>query len=85
MKKVKPFIKCVDFWPEQIPPDKLRAYKTLIQAGLIMKHHVVYNRHAGTTTVEYYSTIPHEWILEELKKASAQATCEQIAVDYERR
>ena len=85
MTKVKPFIKCVDFWPEHIPPEKLRAYKLLIQAGLIMKHHVVYNRRAGTTTVEYYSTIPHEWILEELKKATAQPTCEQIAMDDKRR
>ena len=23
MTKVKPFIKCVDFWPVEIPPEKL--------------------------------------------------------------
>ena len=83
MTKVKPFIKCVDYWPEQIPPEKFRAYKLLIQAGLIIKHHVIHSRDAGTTTVEYYSNIPHEWILEELKKASAQATCEQLKIDAE--
>jgi hypothetical protein len=85
MTKVKPFIKCVDYWPEQIPPEKLRAYKLLIQAGLIIKHHVIHSRKEDTTAVEYFSTIPHEWILEELKKAAAQPTCEQIAMDDERR
>lgn len=85
MTKVKPFIKCVDFWPGHIPPEKLRAYKLLIQAGMITKHNVIHSRDAGTTTVEYYSTIPHEWILEELKKAAVQPTCEQISMDDERR
>jgi len=67
MTKIKPFIKCVDYWPCQIPDDRLTAYKQLIAEGLIRKHSVIYNRQIGSTTVEYYSTIPHEWILEELK------------------
>ena len=65
---VKPFIKCIDFWPVQIPPEKLAAYKQLIEEGQIRKHHVIVNQQAGSTTVEYYSTIPHEWVLEELAK-----------------
>ena len=68
MTQVKPFIKCVDFWPVEIPPEKLAAYKQLIAEGQIMKHHVLYNLRTGSTTVEYYSTVPHEWVLEELKK-----------------
>ena len=71
MKKVKPFVKCTDYWPEHIPPEKLAAYKQLIEEGQIMKHHVIYNRRAGSTTVEYQAIAPHEWILEELKKRSA--------------
>lgn len=70
MTEIKPFIKCVDFWPSGIPPEKLAAYKQLIEEGQIRKHHVIVNQRAGSTTVEYYSTIPHEWILEELKKRS---------------
>ena len=65
---VKPFIKCIDYWPEQIPPEKLEAYKQLIEEKQIRKHHVLVNRQTGSTTVEYYSTIPHEWIREELAK-----------------
>lgn len=68
MTEVKPFIKCVDFWPEAIPPEKLAAYKALIGEGQIRKHHVIYNRRTGSTTVEYYATVPHEWIREELAR-----------------
>jgi len=78
--KVKPFIRCVDFWPVQIQPAKLEAYKQLIAEGQILKHHVIYNRRTGTTTVEYFSTIPHEWILEELKKRSEHYEQIQISL-----
>lgn len=71
MTEVKPFIKCVDFWPEEIPPEKLAAYKQMIKEGQILKHSVVYNRQTGSTTVEYSSTVPHEWILEELARLSS--------------
>lgn len=72
MTKVKPFIKCVDFWPCHIPPEKLAAYKQLIEEGQIQKHHVIYDRATGSTTVEYYSIAPHEWILEEMKRRSCR-------------
>ena len=68
MKKIKPFIKCVDHWPEMIPQEKLKAYKELIEEGQIMKHHVLVNRATGATVIEYYSIAPHEWILEELRR-----------------
>lgn len=68
MTEIKPFIKCVDFWPVQIPTNKLEAYKAMIEEGQIRNHHVIYNRSTGSTTVEYYSTMPHEWVREELAK-----------------
>lgn len=74
MEKVKPFIKCVDYWPNHIPEDKLAAYKALIDEKQIQKHHVIYDRSTGSTTVEYYAIAPHEWILEELKKKSLEVT-----------
>ena len=33
----------------------------------ITKPRVIYNRLSGSTTVEYYSIAPHEWILEQMK------------------
>jgi len=71
MTKIEPFIKCVDFWPEQIPPEKLAAYKKMIEEKQIQKHHVIFNQRTGSTTVEYYAIMPHEWVLEELRKIAA--------------
>ena len=68
MSEVKPFLKCVDFWPDGIPERKLAIYKQLISEGQIMKHHVLVNKRTHATTVEYYSTIPHEWIRQEMAK-----------------
>ena len=70
MTKAEPFVKCVDYWPGQIPPEKLAAYKQLIEESQIRKHHVIYCKETGSTTVEYYDIAPHEWIREELKKRS---------------
>jgi hypothetical protein len=68
MSEIKPFIKCIDYWHGRIPPEKLEAYRQMIQEGQIRKHHVIYDRRVGSTIIEYYSTIPHEWILEEMKR-----------------
>ena len=70
MNKVSPFIPCVDYWPGQIPDDKLKIYKEMIEEGQILKHHVLYNRRTGGTTVEYSAIAPHEWILEEMRRRS---------------
>lgn len=70
MTQIKPFIKCIDYWPERIPPEKLAAYKQLIAEGQIRKHHVLYARGSGRTVVEYYAIAPHEWILDQLKERS---------------
>lgn len=72
MTEVKPFIKCVDYWPEHIPDEKLDAYKQLIEEGQIRKHHVIYCKETGSATVEYYAIAPHEWILEKLKKRAGE-------------
>jgi hypothetical protein len=66
--QIKPFIKCVDYWPAQIPEEKLEAYRQWVEEKQIQKHHVIYDRETGSTTVEYYAIAPHEWILEEMKR-----------------
>lgn len=70
MTEIKPFIKCVDYWPGEVPEAKLAAYQGMIDTGQIRKHHVIYNRRTGSTTVEYYAIMPHEWVREELRKRS---------------
>lgn len=68
MSEIKPFIKCVDFWPDGIPERKMQIYKQFIAEGQIRSHHVIVNQKTHATAVEYYSTIPHEWIKEEMEK-----------------
>ena len=68
MTKVKPLVKCVDFWPAKIPDGKLKIYGQMIAEEQIMKPHVTYDRRTGVTIVEYLAIAPHEWILEEMKR-----------------
>ena len=73
MEQIKPFIKCVDFWPGQIPPEKLQIYKEMIQEGQIKKHSVIYNRSTGSTTVEYSAIAPHEWMIQNMRQRAPKS------------
>ena len=66
MREVKPFMKCVDYWPDGIPARKMEIYQEFIRAGQITNPHVIVNEKTRATTVEYYATIPHEWIRQEM-------------------
>ena len=68
MTQVKPFIKCIDFWPDGIPDRNLQIYKDMIAEGQIRKHNVIVNKRTHATTVEYYAIAPHEWILQEMAR-----------------
>ena len=71
MSEIKPFIKCIDFWPDGIPERKMQIYKDMIAEGQIRNHHVIVNRRTNATTVEYYAIAPHEWIRQEMAKRLA--------------
>lgn len=66
MEKIKPFIKCVDYWPGKIPQDRMEVYRQMIEEKQIRKHYVIHNRRTGSTAFEYYAIAPHEWILEQM-------------------
>ena len=68
MTEIKPFIKCIDFWPDGIPDRKLQIYKDMSAEGQIRNHHVIVNQKTNATTVEYYAIAPHEWIRQEMAK-----------------
>ncbi len=80
MQPIRPFLKCVDYWPGQIPAEKLAVYKKLIADKIIRGHHVVYNRATGSTTVEYSATVPHEWVMDALKSAVREENAEQLSL-----
>ena len=68
MTEIKPFIDCVDYWPGEIPQSRLDAYKLMVAEGQIMKQHVYLNKKYNSTIIAYRATVPHEWILEEMRK-----------------
>ena len=59
---------CKDTWTRHIPPNKLAAYKQLLDEGQIRDPHVTYVRDVGLTIVEYESDYTHTHILDELAK-----------------
>lgn len=71
MTTVKPHVKCIDYWPVHIPDICLAAYKVMIDHKQIKRHRVIFNQMRGSTIVEYESTIPHDWILQELRETAA--------------
>lgn len=74
MTKADPEIHCVDFWPFGIPPRQLSGYKAMINTGQITKRTAVVNKSTGAVLVEYLSTVPHEWIKQEMGKMAQEVT-----------
>ena len=73
MTEVTPEIPCTDYWPDGIPIEKLIAYKVMIDAGQITRRTAIVNRDRGSVLVRYLSTVPHEWILQEMARLSGEA------------
>lgn len=72
MQKVEPFIRCTDYWPMKIPPECMNAYGVMVRDGQIRNQRVVFNEKTKATIIEYDSTHPHEWVLEELKEIAGR-------------
>lgn len=74
MTEAMPGIRCVDYWRDGIPHNKLMAYKCMMDAGQITKPHATGSRSTGAVVVQYMSAVPHEWILQELAKLAGVAS-----------
>lgn len=79
MIQVSPEIPCVDYWPRGIPDTKLPAYRAMIDAGAITKPRCVVQKNTGSCIVSYLSTIPQDWLRQEMAEISR--TCEQIRAE----
>lgn len=56
-----------DTWKRHIPPEKLAAYKQLLEEAVINSPHVVYSKSTKVTIVEYDSELSHNEVLGEMK------------------
>ena len=59
---------CRDIWRKQVSNEKLKAYKQLIDDGIIRNPHVTYVLSERMAIIEYTSDHPHERVLEELSR-----------------
>lgn len=72
MTTVPPEIPCTDYWPHGIPKTKLAAYQAMLTAGQITKPHVIVNKSTGSMIVSYASTVPQEWIRQEMGRLAGE-------------
>lgn len=61
-------ITCVDYWPHGISRERLGAYKAMMDAGQITDQRAVMNKSTGSVLVQYRSTVPQEWIRQEMAR-----------------
>lgn len=73
-------IPCCDLWqPGDLTMHKMRAYKRMEDAGRLRLAHVTFYRESRHTAVEYWSTLPHPWMLEALADCARECLAEQKA------
>ncbi len=67
-------IPCCDLWRfGDLTPNKMQAYKRLEAMGRLRIAHVTLYRQSGHTVVEYWSSLPHAWMLEELAACARES------------
>ena len=70
---VKPMLPYADvWWRNHLDQTRMSAYKQLEQERQLEIKKVTYNKTEDRVVIEYLTTVPHEWILEELKKRIKQ-------------
>ena len=58
-----------DVWSrDKLDSLRMGAYREMESSNQIWIDKVSFNKVAGIVVIEYRSTIPHEWILDEMKK-----------------
>lgn len=61
-------MRCKDTWKKTVPPNKMMAYKQLLDEGVIENIHITYVRSTKETIFEYDSEQSHNEVLKELSK-----------------
>ena len=56
------------WWRNDLDKTRMDAYAELEKEGQLKINKITYNKENEMVIVEYRTTIPHEWILEELKR-----------------
>jgi hypothetical protein len=66
---VKPDMFYADVWPRQsLDKERMQAYKEMELEGQIQILKITYSKQNQIVVIEYRSAIPHEWVLDDLRK-----------------
>ena len=70
---VKPFLFYADVWNrERLDQTRMNAYKEMESENQIQILKVMFSKKDQIVVIEYKSTMPHEWVLDDLKKRVAE-------------
>lgn len=76
---VRPMLPYADVWRrEKLDSARMNAYRTMEAEGQLKLGKITYNRSEGLVVIEYRTTIPHEWVLQELKKLVSVADAQRM-------
>ena len=79
--KVKPFMFYADVWRrEKFDKNRMAAYKVMENEKQIEVLKITYSKADGMVVIEYRSAMPHEWVIEELKKRLPNIDPQQLAI-----
>ena len=78
---VKPFMFYADVWRrEKFDKTRMAAYKVMENEKQIEILKVTFSKTDGMVVIEYRSTMPHEWVIEELKNRLPKIDPQQLAI-----
>ena len=61
-----PHIPCADYWPGEIPKEKLLVYRQLLDEGQLSALQVIYNQRVSSFLITYLANQPHIWVRDTL-------------------
>lgn len=65
-------IPCCDVWSwGTLLKNKMQAYKLLEAKGRVARLTITFDKLSKKTVIEYMASLPHEWILQDLKQEAA--------------
>lgn len=79
-QKVVPFLPAADVWPrDRFDQPRMNAYQQLAQQGTIRIRKITYSEADRKVVIEYWATVPQEWVHEELKRLTVYPPDQQLS------
>jgi len=78
---IKPFMFYADVWKRSaFDQPRMQAYKQLESENQIQIMKVTFSKATQMVVIEYKANMPHEWVIDELKKRVVRKAPEQLSL-----